>query len=228
MYGILYVIVVAFLSGVVAVFSKATVTAVSLWSTVLVRPIVFVTIVIGYVHYHRWVRFEQGQPTFYATIDGVEMGDDVVSVRFADSLYEESRIVPIQRLSVVVTVLVGDYAPQRTGGLPQGDLHRTRRRRGLVPVSLMATICSGRRSVRHCHRGSCIDCRPSPSDSRGPTDTHASSKSVRESPPFSSAWRRSERRRFSQPHRGTRSLPSAVRSDERLCVHRFPQMLGIN
>jgi transporter family protein len=107
MSGVLYVIVGAVLWGVAAVASKIGVTAVGPWAAVSVRSLVFATIVLGYVLCGGSVRFERPRPLLYATAAGVSMGVGVVCVRFAYSLYEVSRVVPIQRLSVVVTVLIG-------------------------------------------------------------------------------------------------------------------------
>lgn len=107
MNGILYVIVGAVLWGVAAVVSKISVTVVGPWAAVFVRSLVFATIVIGYVLYRGRVQFERRRPILYATAAGVSMGVGVVCVRFAYSLYEVSRVVPIQRLGVVVTVLLG-------------------------------------------------------------------------------------------------------------------------
>ena len=107
MNGILYVIVGALLWGVAAVFSKVGISAVGPWPAVLVRSVVFATIVLCYVLSRGSVRFERPRPILYAAIAGLATGGAVVSVRFAYSVYEVSRVVPIQRLSVVVTVLLG-------------------------------------------------------------------------------------------------------------------------
>jgi len=56
---------------------------------------VFATVVLGYVYFRGNVQFERPRPLLYATVAGVSMGVGVMSVRFAYSLYEVSRVVPI-------------------------------------------------------------------------------------------------------------------------------------
>lgn len=123
MNGLVYVLAGAVLWGVAAVFSKVGVAAVGPWAAVAVRSAVFAAIVGGYVLARDRVRVEGRRTLVYAGLAGLSMGVGVVSVRFAYSLYEVSRVVPIQRLSVLVTVLLGvvlldeGLTPRKTAGI---------------------------------------------------------------------------------------------------------------
>jgi transporter family protein len=107
MRGLSYVVFGAVLWGIAAVFSKLAVVTVGPWTAVFVRSVVFAAIVVGYVLSRGRVQWDGTASLLYGGLAGVAMGTGVISLRFAYSLYDVSRIVPLQRLSVLVTVVVG-------------------------------------------------------------------------------------------------------------------------
>lgn len=107
MNGTGYVVAGAVLWGVAAVVSKVGVSIVGPWAATFVRSVVFAAIVIGYAASRGRVRLEGSRTIGYGTLAGVTMGLAVISIRFAYAVYEVSRVVPLVRLSVVVTVLLG-------------------------------------------------------------------------------------------------------------------------
>jgi len=106
MRGVVSVVAGAVLRGIAAVVSKMGAVAIGPWAAVFVRSLTFVTVVGGYILYRNRTYFDGAGTAVYATLAGVTMGAGVVSVRFAYSFYEVSRVVPIQRLSVVITALL--------------------------------------------------------------------------------------------------------------------------
>jgi transporter family protein len=105
--GLTYVLASTMFWGVAAVFSKVGVGLIGPWSAVLVRSVVFASIVIGYVLWKRNVDVRSSLGSRYGIAAGITMGLAVIAVRFAYSLYDVSRVVPLQRLSILVTVLLG-------------------------------------------------------------------------------------------------------------------------
>lgn len=104
--GMIFIIIAAFLWGVGDFFSKIAVTAIGPWSAVLIRSMFFFPIVMGYVFYHEDFTVSVNKGSIYPVLAGVFIGLGIIFSRFSLSIYEVSLVKPIQRLSILITVIL--------------------------------------------------------------------------------------------------------------------------
>lgn len=107
--GISLVIIAAFLWGLGGFFSKIAVNSVGPWTSAFIRTIVFFPIVIGYVLSRNEFKLKLERETVYSIGAGLTVGIGVILIRFSLSFYDVSIVKPIQRLSILVTVILSIY-----------------------------------------------------------------------------------------------------------------------
>lgn len=104
--GMVFIIAASLLWGVGDFFSKLAVTAVGPWSAVFMRSLFFFPIVMGYVLYKEDFTVSVDKDSIYPMLAGVFVALGIIFSRFSLSLYEVSLVKPIQRLSILITVIL--------------------------------------------------------------------------------------------------------------------------
>lgn len=99
----------AFLWGLGGFFSKMSVTSVGPWKSALIRTFVFFPLVIVYVISKKEFDLKLEKDSIYSIGAGLTVGIGIILVRLSLSFYEVSIVKPIQRLSILVTVLLSVY-----------------------------------------------------------------------------------------------------------------------
>ncbi len=107
--GIPLIIMAALLWGLGGFFSKISVTSLGPWKSALIRTIVFFPIVIGYVISRSEFNFKLEKRSIFSIGAGLTVGLGIILVRLSLSFYEVSVVKPIQRLSILVTVILSVY-----------------------------------------------------------------------------------------------------------------------
>ncbi|MBS3816815.1 MAG: DMT family transporter [Candidatus Thermoplasmatota archaeon] len=104
--NILLILVAAFLWGIGDFFSKIGVTAIGPWSASFIRSAFFLPIVLVYVLYDRDFDFSFDSASIYPMLAGLFIGLGIILSRLSLSIYEVSLVKPIQRLSILITVIL--------------------------------------------------------------------------------------------------------------------------
>ncbi|MBS3782249.1 MAG: DMT family transporter [Candidatus Thermoplasmatota archaeon] len=104
--GMVFIIAAALLWGIGDLFAKIGVTALGPWPAIFFRSIFFLPIVMIYVFHKRDLDIVFDKNSFYPILAGVCVGLGIIFSRFALSVYEVSLVKPIQRLSILITVLL--------------------------------------------------------------------------------------------------------------------------
>lgn len=104
--GITLVIVAAFLWGIGDFISKMSVDELGPWTAALIRSIFFLPIVIVFVLLDDESAFSFDRDSIYPMLAGVFVGAGIILSRLSMSVYEVSLVKPIQRLSILITVIL--------------------------------------------------------------------------------------------------------------------------
>lgn len=104
--GIFFIILAACLWGVGGFFSKMGVASVGPWKAAFVRSLCFLPVVMGFVLSREHVNISFGRGALYPIAAGMLVGVGIILSRLSLSLYEVSLVAPIQRLSILVTVIL--------------------------------------------------------------------------------------------------------------------------
>lgn len=104
--GIVFVILAACFWGVGGFFSKMGVSSIGPWKAAFVRTLGFFPVVIGFILSRKHFSISFDRQALYPTAAGVLVGLGILLVRLSLSLYEVSVVKPIQRLSILITVIL--------------------------------------------------------------------------------------------------------------------------
>ncbi|MEF8835755.1 MAG: EamA family transporter, partial [Candidatus Thermoplasmatota archaeon] len=104
--GMIFIIAAALLWGIGDFFSKLGVTALGPWPAIFIRSIFFLPIVMVYVFSQKGFVVSVDRDSIYPMLAGIFIGTGIIFSRFALSLYEVSLVKPIQRLSILITVIL--------------------------------------------------------------------------------------------------------------------------
>ncbi len=104
--SMLFIILAAFLWGVGDLFSKLAVDSVGPWQATFIRSVSFFPMVVGYVLYKKDLQFSLKKDSIHPILAGTFIGLGIIFSRLALSLYEVSLVKPIQRLSILITVIL--------------------------------------------------------------------------------------------------------------------------
>lgn len=107
--GISLVIMAAFLWGLGGFLSKIAVDSIGPWKSAFIRTIVFFPIVIGYVLSRKGFTLKLEKDIIYSIGAGLTVGIGIILVRLSLTYYDVSIVKPIQRLSILVTVILSVY-----------------------------------------------------------------------------------------------------------------------
>ncbi len=107
--GISLVIAAAFLWGLGGFLSKMAVTSVGPWKSALIRSLLFFPLVIGYVISKKEFVLRLEKDSLYSVGAGLTVGFGIILIRLSLTFYDVSIVKPIQRLSILVTVILSVY-----------------------------------------------------------------------------------------------------------------------
>lgn len=152
--GIFFVFLAACLWGVGGFFSKMGVTLVGPWIAAFLRSLCFFPVVMGFVLSSKKFNFSFERKALYPITAGILVGLGIILVRLSLSFYEVSLVTPIQRLSILVTVILSfiilreELTPGKSLGIVLA----------LTSFLLLSPLSSGpiKMNVRLCYLGGII------------------------------------------------------------------------
>ncbi len=104
--GIIFIIAAALLWGIGDLFSKLAVTAIGPWPSIFIRSMFFLPIVMAYVFHQEDFTVSVDRVSIYPMLAGAFVGLGIIFSRFSLTIYEVSLVKPIQRLSILITVVL--------------------------------------------------------------------------------------------------------------------------
>ena len=105
--AVLSIISAALMWGLGGFLSKLGVSSVGPWNAALIRSLVFLPLVQFYVLSREDFEVKLKKVSMYPIAAGLIMGLGIIFVRLSLSFYELSTIKPLQRLSILITVVIG-------------------------------------------------------------------------------------------------------------------------
>ncbi len=106
---LIFIITAAFLWGIGDFFSKLSVSALGPWQAAFVRSAFFLPIVLIYVLSNKDFTFTVDSTSIYPILAGAFIGLGIILSRLSLSIYEVSIVKPIQRLSILITVILSVF-----------------------------------------------------------------------------------------------------------------------
>lgn len=105
--SVIFVISAALLWGLGGFLSKLGVSSIGPWNAALIRSLFFLPLVQFYVLSREDFEVEFKRVSIYPIAAGLMIGLGIIFVRLSLSFYELSTIKPLQRLSILITVVLG-------------------------------------------------------------------------------------------------------------------------
>lgn len=104
--GIVFVILAACLWGIGGFFSKMGVSSIGPWKAAFIRSLCFFPVVMTFVFSRDDFTISFDREALYSIMAGILVGTGILLSRISLFLYEVSLVKPIQRLSILVTILL--------------------------------------------------------------------------------------------------------------------------